>query len=41
MPVLERWAAQTDPLPSYTGGTWGPAEADRLIESTGRHWQPL
>ena len=22
-------------------GDWGPAEADRLIESTGRKWRPL
>jgi len=41
MPVLERWAAQSDPLPTYPRSTWGPAEADRLIESTGRTWLPL
>jgi glucose-6-phosphate 1-dehydrogenase len=26
-------------LPDYAAGTWGPAEADRLIESDGRRWQ--
>jgi glucose-6-phosphate 1-dehydrogenase len=41
MPILERWAEQTDPLPAYPAGDWGPVEADRLIESTGRRWRPL
>jgi glucose-6-phosphate 1-dehydrogenase len=41
MPLLERWAQQTDPLPSYQPGSWGPTEADRLIESSGRKWRPL
>ena len=41
MPVLEHWASRTDPLPQYAPGSWGPAEADRLIESTGRTWRPL
>ena len=41
VPVLDRWAARTDPVPSYPAGTWGPAEADRLIESMGRKWRPL
>ena len=40
MPVLERWATQPGPLPTYTAGSWGPAEADRLIASMGRHWLP-
>jgi glucose-6-phosphate 1-dehydrogenase len=38
MPVLERWAAQTDPLSTYPAGSWGPSDADRLIESAGRKW---
>jgi glucose-6-phosphate 1-dehydrogenase len=41
MPILERWAQQADALPVYAPGSWGPAEADRLIESTGRKWRPL
>ena len=41
MPVLDRWAEQTAPLPTYAPGSWGPAEADRLIESTERKWRPL
>jgi glucose-6-phosphate 1-dehydrogenase len=39
MPILERWAGQTDPLPTYPAGEWGPVEADRLIEATGRRWR--
>jgi glucose-6-phosphate 1-dehydrogenase len=41
MPVLEHWAAGTDPLPTYSTGSWGPAAADRLIESTGRRWRAV
>jgi glucose-6-phosphate 1-dehydrogenase len=41
-PILERWASQpTEPLPTYPAGEWGPPEADRLIESTGRRWRAL
>ncbi len=41
MPVLDRWAAQPAPLATYAPGSWGPPEADRLIESMGRTWRPL
>jgi glucose-6-phosphate 1-dehydrogenase len=42
MPVLDRWSAlQTGPLPTYAAGTWGPPEAARLIEATGRTWRDL
>jgi len=42
MPVLERWTEQASaPLPTYPAGEWGPSEADRLIESTGRQWPKL
>jgi glucose-6-phosphate 1-dehydrogenase len=41
-PIIERWASQTtEPLPTYPSGEWGPPEADRLIESTGRTWRAL
>jgi glucose-6-phosphate 1-dehydrogenase len=40
MPILNRWAEQTtEPLPTYPAGEWGPPEADRLIEATGRKWR--
>ena len=42
MPILDRWAAQTEtPLPTYKPGSWGPAEADALIASTGHQWRVL
>ena len=42
MPILDRWAERTDEHPApYASGTWGPGEADRLIEATGRRWDPL
>ena len=40
MPILERWAERTDDsLPTFPAGAWGPPDAERLIESTGRQWQ--
>jgi glucose-6-phosphate 1-dehydrogenase len=42
MPILERWQERrSDPIPTYASGEWGPPEADRLIEATGRKWRPL
>ena len=39
-PILERWAEQScAQIPTYPAGEWGPAEANRLIESTGRKWR--
>jgi glucose-6-phosphate 1-dehydrogenase len=41
-PILERWSERrADPLPTYPAGSWGPIEADRLIEATGRRWRRL
>jgi glucose-6-phosphate 1-dehydrogenase len=41
MPILNHWAdASTSPSP-YPAGEWGPPEADRLIEETGRKWRQL
>jgi|RhiMetStandDraft_4_1073278.scaffolds.fasta_scaffold26601_2 glucose-6-phosphate 1-dehydrogenase len=40
MPILDRWGGQTsEPLATYPAGEWGPPEADRLIEATGRRWR--
>jgi len=38
-PVVEAWAEDAAPLARYPAGTWGPREADRLIEATGRNWR--
>lgn len=40
--VLEAWQASRNRwLPEYPAGTWGPVEADRLIEADGRQWRTL
>jgi glucose-6-phosphate 1-dehydrogenase len=39
MPILERWARRGDVgLCSYPAGDWGPPDAERLMQSTGRRW---
>ena len=38
-PILKRWEGQTGTPHSYRAGDWGPAEADRLIQRTGRRWR--
>ena len=41
-PILDRWNEQGAERPAiYAAGTWGPSEADRLIEATGRRWRPV
>jgi glucose-6-phosphate 1-dehydrogenase len=42
MPILQVW--EREPvlnLPEYQCGTWGPIEADRLIQADGRRWRAL
>jgi glucose-6-phosphate 1-dehydrogenase len=42
MPILEYWERdRVLNLPEYQCGTWGPNEADRLIQADGRHWRIL
>jgi glucose-6-phosphate 1-dehydrogenase len=39
-PILDRWAELGScAQPAYGPGEWGPSEAERLIERTGRHWR--
>jgi glucose-6-phosphate 1-dehydrogenase len=41
-PVMEGWAALPPPrFPNYESGSWGPTEADDLIERDGRRWRRL
>lgn len=40
-PLIAAWDAGTAPEVSYPAGSWGPAEADRLLEGTGRRWRRL
>ncbi len=38
-PVISYWENQSPrDFPNYAAGTWGPAEADRLLEQEGRKW---
>ena len=38
--ILEGWSTyKTKWLPEYPAGTWGPIEAERLIETDGRKWR--
>jgi glucose-6-phosphate 1-dehydrogenase len=40
--ILEGWErSRARWLPEYAAGSWGPVEADRLIESDGRKWRDL
>ncbi len=39
--MTEGWSALGEPLPEYESGTWGPIEADRLIQRDGRSWRRL
>ena len=42
MPILEVWEQRRERfLPEYRSGTWGPMEADRLIEADHRRWRVL
>ena len=40
--ILHAWEqSRSRFLPEYTAGSWGPLEADRLIEAEGRAWRIL
>ena len=38
-PIAAAWDSSEADLPIYTGGTWGPTEADLLIGRDGRAWR--
>jgi glucose-6-phosphate 1-dehydrogenase len=38
-PILDAWRNQKPSFPNYAAGTWGPREADELLERDGRHWR--
>jgi glucose-6-phosphate 1-dehydrogenase len=38
--IEKAWSSlPAPPFPNYAAGTWGPADADRLIETDGRVWR--
>jgi glucose-6-phosphate 1-dehydrogenase len=41
-PILDVWKALPPRnFPNYVAGTWGPKEADELIERDGRQWRRI
>jgi glucose-6-phosphate 1-dehydrogenase len=38
-PILEAWRSPGRSVPSYAAGSWGPREADELLERDGRYWR--
>ncbi len=38
-PILTAWEEGQTPLAGYAAGTWGPRQADQLIERDGRQWR--
>jgi glucose-6-phosphate 1-dehydrogenase len=41
-PVMDVWKAlPPKKFPNYASGTWGPADADRLLEADERHWRNI
>ena len=39
-PILDVWQRDTtSPIPTYEAGSWGPAEADLLVERDDRQWR--
>jgi glucose-6-phosphate 1-dehydrogenase len=40
--VLAQWDASKPPkFPNYAAGTWGPQEADAMLERDNRQWRRL
>ena len=37
-PVMRAWS-QTKEVPTYPAGTWGPEDAEELLERDGRKWR--
>ena len=35
------WREDGSPLPQYAAGSWGPAESEELLASSGRAWRRL
>jgi glucose-6-phosphate 1-dehydrogenase len=38
-PLLDTWQERPAPLAGYAAGSWGPRQADQLIERDGRQWR--
>ena len=38
-PILHAWQSPNFRVPLYEPGTWGPPEAEKMLERQGRHWR--
>jgi glucose-6-phosphate 1-dehydrogenase len=38
-PILDFWNSDSGQIPTYEAASWGPADADRMIEANGRKWR--
>jgi len=38
-PILDYFQSNKPKFPNYAAGSWGPHEADELLERDGRHWR--
>ncbi len=38
-PILEAWQDRPRSFPNYAAGSWGPREADELLERDGKQWR--
>jgi len=38
-PVLSLWASETDYIPTYAAGTWGPRESRRIFDREEHRWR--
>jgi glucose-6-phosphate 1-dehydrogenase len=38
-PIMEDWKSGKPKFPNYEAGSWGPAEADAMLERTGHQWR--
>jgi glucose-6-phosphate 1-dehydrogenase len=40
-PIISYWSDDTRPIPLYEAASWGPTEADRLLDRDGRAWRNI
>jgi glucose-6-phosphate 1-dehydrogenase len=41
-PVIRRWKEHPrEDLPNYKAGTWGPGDADAMLDRDGHRWHIL
>src|SRR6202041_3042873 len=38
-PIMQEWKSRKPKFPNYAAGSWGPAEADAMLQRTGHVWR--